>query len=494
MSSGDDEAFYGPDPVIGSVLQERFRIESVLGHGRTGRVYRATQFPMNRPVAVKLLRSDIEPMDEALNRRFGVIVGKSARLSHPHTVTLIDYGATEEGQLFIAMELMAGPPLASILDREAPFDWERAVDLTLQTARSLRDAHYNGVVHRGLSPHNLFVVEGDDEREFVKVSDFGVFGVFPFGAQRPPPEIHRSRKNWDASLAYTAPEQLVPGSVDARVDVYALGCVLFEMLSDRPPFIGRSATEIAQQHLEAEPPMLEELGFLVPEPLELAIRGCLEKSPSNRIGSMSDLMLRLKEALGASLTGDLTLSSSTLPTPEITASETARRPASSITAPGSLATAEAAFLPPRSEEVPSIRTPWPRRLAVAGAGVAAGALTALIWWNAGTGDPEPSLAPEPSTEASEDLATVPVSAVSTPEGAEVYVDGELVGATPVDWDQARTVGEAVVILRKEGFVEAVDRVVFDAPRSMVFTLEPAPDSPSPGADSADADDFKQNPY
>lgn len=480
--SRDDEAIFEADPFIGSALQGRFRIESVLGHGRTGRVYRATQFPMNRPVAVKIIRSDLHPIDDALIRRFGVLVGKSARLSHPHTVTLIDYGATDKRDLFIAMELVPGPPLASMLDREGPFDWERATRIALQIARSLRDAHNNGVIHRGLSPNNLFLVEGDDDRDFVKVSDFGVFGVFPFGIGQPPPPVQRSRKSWDAAFAYAAPEQLQPGPQDARIDVYGLGCVLFEMLSDRPPFIGRSASDVAQQHLEAEPPRLDELGFEVPPLLEAALRGCLEKTPAHRVGSMSDLMLRLKEVLGAGLTGDLTLTTSTLPIPEVTQSEAPRR-----LDPW---TGEAAFRTMEPEGPPELRSPWRKRLAVALAGVVVGAIAGAVWWSLPAAT---DTAPEPVS--ADDVASVAATATSRPAGAQVFVDGELVGTTPLQWDQPRSSDEALVILRLPGYVEAVDRVVFDAPQNLNFTLEPAPEAPTDEVDApVEADDYKQNPY
>ena len=484
--SPDDEAIFEADPFIGSALQGRFRIESVLGHGRTGRVYRATQFPMNRPVAVKIIRSDLRPIDDALIRRFGVLVGKSARLSHPHTVTLIDYGATEKRDLFIAMELVPGPPLASMLDREAPFDWERATRIALQIARSLRDAHYNGVIHRGLSPNNLFLVEGDDDREFVKVADFGVFGIFPFDVGRPPPPVQRSRKNWDAAFAYTAPEQIQSGAQDARIDVYALGCVLFEMLADRPPFVGRSASAVAQQHLEAEPPRLDELGFPVPPLLEAAIRGCLEKTPANRIGSMSDLMLRLKEVLGAGLTGDLTLSTSPLPIPEVTQSEAPRRP--------ELQTGEAAFRTMEPEGPPPLPSPWRKRIAVALTGIAAGAIAAAVWWSL-PAETEVETDRGPAPVEVDEVASVAANATSRPAGAQVFVDGELVGTTPLQWDQPRSAEEVLVILRLPGYVEAVDRVVFDAPRNLTFTLEPAPEAPTDEVDApVEADDYKQNPY
>ncbi len=194
MSSNDgleDEELFGPDPRLGSVIQGRFRLESLLGQGRSGRVYRATQFPMNRPVVVKVLMPPAQQATEEVVRRFGVLIAKSARLSHPHTVTLIDYGASERRELFIAMELVPGPSLASLLDREGSLDWERTVRLGLQMARSLRDAHYNGVIHRGFNPNNVFLVEGDDDKDFVKVSDFGVFGVLPTDASRPPPPCRR---------------------------------------------------------------------------------------------------------------------------------------------------------------------------------------------------------------------------------------------------------------------------------------------------------------
>ncbi|MEM6368491.1 MAG: serine/threonine-protein kinase [Myxococcota bacterium] len=468
--SPDDEPMFDPDPRIGSVIQGRFRLEALLGAGRTGRVYRATQFPMNRPVALKLIHNELHELDENIVRRFGVLIAKSARLSHPHTVTLIDYGASEKRELFVAMELIQGRSLSSIIDREAPLDWERASVIGLQIARSLRDAHYRNVIHRGLNTSNVFLVDGADEGDFVKVSDFGMFGIFPFDAA--------TVRKFGASsrfLAYAAPEQLTSGPLDPRVDVYSLGCVLFEMLAGRPPFAPDEPEEMVRQQLETPPPTFEELGIHVPPSLENAIRGCLAKAATDRVGSMSDMMIRLKDVLGRAATADLGVRTAALPVSEITRSDSIHPSAPTRDFPSAGTLEEAALAP--------AERPRTRR-SLLGIGLAAGAFLAgaIGFFLLGPSKP----------------VTVALEVSSRPTGAEVFIDGEGAGSTPLRLDLPAQ-GEVQLILRKDGFLEAIQSFDLKEDRIVEFELDPEPEpEQGPAADEKEdealGEDYKSNPY
>jgi len=459
---------FDPDPRIGSVIQGRFRLEALLGAGRTGRVYRATQFPMNRPVALKLIHNELHELDENIVRRFGVLVAKSARLSHPHTVTLIDYGASEKRELFVAMELVQGRPLSSVIDREAPLDWERASVIGLHVARSLRDAHYRNVIHRGLNTSNVFLVDGADEGDFAKVSDFGMFGIFPFDAA--------TIRSFGASarfLAYTSPEQLTAGPLDPRVDVYSLGCVMFEMLAGRPPFVADEPEEMVRQQLETPPPTFEELGIHVPPSLENAIRGCLAKTVTDRVGSMSDMMIRLKDVLGRAATSDVGVSGGALPVAEVTRSDSIRPSAPTRDFPSAGTLDEAALVPAEG--------PKSRRAALGfGLGAAVLAIGLGLWAFDSSGP-----------------TTVRLEITSQPSGAEVFLDGESMGATPLRLERPPE-GEVQIILRKPGHLEAIQSFDLSEDRMVEVDLEPEPVAEPPSEDIEAGEplgeDYKSNPY
>ncbi|WP_246137418.1 serine/threonine-protein kinase [Myxococcus llanfairpwllgwyngyllgogerychwyrndrobwllllantysiliogogogochensis] len=168
------------DPLLGQVLHERFRVLAPLGAGGMGRVYRALQLPLERMVALKVLSPTFPSAnDPEFQRRFFLEASVTAKLRHPNTVTLIDYGKTDDGTFYIAMEYLEGRTLAEHLTA-GPLPWPRAVDIAQQVCRSLREAHRLGVVHRDLKPANVMLLaeEGSAERDHVKVLDFGL--VKPF--------------------------------------------------------------------------------------------------------------------------------------------------------------------------------------------------------------------------------------------------------------------------------------------------------------------------
>ncbi|HMI94523.1 MAG TPA: serine/threonine-protein kinase, partial [Polyangiales bacterium] len=172
-----------------------------------------------------------------------------SRLSHPHTVRILDHGVTPEGIWFYAMELLRGEDLAALLKRDGPLPPVRAIDLMSQVCAALAEAHHHGVVHRDLKPGNLFVATVAGQAAFIKVLDFGLAKL----TLEPEPE--GTQLTHDGSLlgtpSYMAPETLADGKqVDPRSDVYALGCVLYEMLAGRPPFEDASLPGLLRQHAE----------------------------------------------------------------------------------------------------------------------------------------------------------------------------------------------------------------------------------------------------
>ena len=169
------------DPLVGQTLDNRFRIVELIGTGAMGKVYRAVQVPLNRAVALKVLDSTYGAgREESFKQRFLVEAALTAKLNHPNTVRVVDYGSTADGLFFLAMEYLDGETLETLL-KKGPLPWHRALAIALQMARALREAHELGVVHRDLKPANVIVLHADDDTDFVKVLDFGLVKSFVEG-------------------------------------------------------------------------------------------------------------------------------------------------------------------------------------------------------------------------------------------------------------------------------------------------------------------------
>ncbi|WP_163866599.1 TonB family protein [Myxococcus eversor] len=295
------------DPLLGQVLHERFRILAPLGAGGMGRVYRALQLPLERMVALKVLSPAFPTAnDPEFQRRFLLEASITAKLRHPNTVTIIDYGKTDDGTFYIAMEYLEGRTLAEHL-AAGPLHWPRAVDIAQQVCRSLREAHRLGVVHRDLKPANVMLLaeEGGAERDHVKVLDFGL--VKPFVVQG---ESHLSVPDitqggmFLGSPTYMAPEQ-ARNLADARSDVYALGVLLYQMLMGRPPFLMQDPLELIFAHHKEPPPRFQAVrpDLALPESVEAVVRRCLEKQPTHRYDSMDALLEALRAVTGMGTAG-----------------------------------------------------------------------------------------------------------------------------------------------------------------------------------------------
>ena len=162
------------DPRLGKTLVGRYRLDRPIGRGGMGRVYRATQLPLRRPVAVKILNREYQRKDPQFVRRFFLEAATAARLTHPNTITVFDYGEAETGELFIAMEYLRGRPLSRVLAAEGPFDTVRTLHVAAQICRALRAAHGKGIIHRDLKPGNIMLMDDGDDADLVKVLDFGL--------------------------------------------------------------------------------------------------------------------------------------------------------------------------------------------------------------------------------------------------------------------------------------------------------------------------------
>jgi serine/threonine protein kinase len=292
---------------LGKVIAGRFRIDRVISEGGMGVVCQATQVPLNRRVALKLLSPLLRSSREEFSRRFHLEAATLARLIHPNVVTIHDYGQTEDGDLFLTMEYLAGRPLAEVIDEEGPLSWARILQIAIQICRGLREAHAVGVVHRDLKPANIMILPGDDDSlDHVKILDFGLVKLLNPEetpqtdlANRPDPREVTSRTYLQGSPRYMSPEQIVGAPIDLRTDIYSLGAVLFTMTAGVPPFDGATTVDIIHQHVNASVPPISEMGYRreCPPQLEEIIVRCLEKDPDRRYATVNDVLVHLKGVL-----------------------------------------------------------------------------------------------------------------------------------------------------------------------------------------------------
>jgi serine/threonine protein kinase len=257
-----------------------YEIVEPLGTGGMGEIYRARDPRLGREVAIKLVST--EGASPTRLRRFETEARAAAQLSHPNVVTVFDVG-THEGRPYLVLELLEGATLREVLRSGTPIPC-RAVSWALEAARGLGAAHQRGIIHRDFKPENIFLTR--DGR--LKVLDFGLAKLHePFVASTPDPESPSSTRDTTPGLllgtvGYMSPEQIKGQRPGPCGDVFALGAVLYEMLSGRPPFPGGSAAEVLASILRDEPPPLSPEREPLPEGLEEIVRRCLAKDAGER--------------------------------------------------------------------------------------------------------------------------------------------------------------------------------------------------------------------
>jgi serine/threonine-protein kinase len=274
------------DPLIGTVVGGRYRIDARIGAGGMAVVYRATQSNVGRAVAIKVLNASVTEKP-SLVARFEVEARVISRLRHPNTIKLFDVGRTEDGRLFIVTELLEGEPLHRLIKR-GELSPMRAIRIVSQVAESLAEAHAAGIVHRDLKPQNL-IVDDVGGRDVAKVLDFGIAKLMDGPRQTVVGDVF-------GTPAYMSPEQAQGKPVNATADVYSLGVILYECLAGELPFEGTEAVVILEQHIHDAPKPLSTLRNAVrlPPELEDLVMQMLAKRPEERIASMDDVRNRLR--------------------------------------------------------------------------------------------------------------------------------------------------------------------------------------------------------
>jgi serine/threonine-protein kinase len=424
----------GNDSLVGSTLSDRYEVTRKIGEGGMGAVYEGRHKLIGKRVAIKVLLDKFAQKADVVAR-----LQQEARLAssigHEHIVDITDFGETRDGRTFVVMEYLEGESVAALLSREGPLPPDRAVTIGRQVASALGAAHEKGIVHRDIKPENIFLIRRSD-RDFVKVVDFGISKALRLKDEEDSPSSPRLTQTGMVlgTPLYMSPEQARgEDDLDHRIDVYALGIILYELITGEVPYRGTNYLNIIAQVLsqEAKPPSRVRPDLGITPALEAVILKAMAKDRDLRYAGMRELDEDLAKIQGG---GEIVM----------------------VQGGPALATV-------RTEESPAARRKA-LLLWIAGVSVVVIGTGAAIVPLLGTKDrPEPpaqvAAAPAPVPKAAEpppaprvDLITVNVT--SLPSGAEVWWKSRNMGTTPNDIELPRGDDQIGLVLRLAGYVDA----------------------------------------
>jgi len=490
------------DPLVGICLDDRYQIARRIGEGGMGIVYEAMHVVIEKRVAVKVLKDDFSSRADVV-ARFRQEAKSASRIGHEHIVDISDFGQTPSGQSYFVMEFLEGEDLASVLGREGTLAPGRAIRIALQCCRALGAAHGKGIVHRDMKPENVFLTKRADDPDFVKVVDFGIAKMSEVDGT-PGKKLTKTGMIF-GTPEYMSPEQAAGKPLDHRVDIYAMGVILYEMLTGRVPFDGDTFMGILTQHLFEPPPPLHQANATVrcPPALDEIVFRCLAKEADARFQTMEALADALAEAEKQTSTGTFGRSAGTVagyartrtpisqPPETVAPHRTGERPV-----PG----ADASTVQPTTTAPPTsgLRIGV---LALAGALFFVGVVGVGIWLGASQGAPgeddpladedleglegaqdpsqagamvpaddptpaDPAADVDPSAPAGVDMPAptlVTITVVTNPAGARVRVPGrgQVCLSTPCRFDTTR--GEAITVeARGRGRIGSAELVPVEA--------------------------------
>jgi len=278
--------------LIGMVFDGRYKIVEMIGKGGMGAVYKATHIAMSQTVALKVLNPEALGDDTAV-QRFYHEAKASSRLKHPNTIKVFDFGRSEEGHLYLAMEYLSGETLGALLRDEKVLSVGRTINMVKQVLKSLGEAHEQGLVHRDLKPDNIFLTEVFGETEFIKVLDFG---ISKFVDSSPEHETLTQAGLIPGTPLYVSPEQALGRPVDGTSDIYALGVIMYQMVTGRPPFRADSAVALVMKQIHDQPPDPNTINpnLVLPKRLKDLIFRMLNKEATKRPAKTLDIYQELE--------------------------------------------------------------------------------------------------------------------------------------------------------------------------------------------------------
>ncbi|HEY2511894.1 MAG TPA: serine/threonine-protein kinase [Polyangiaceae bacterium] len=518
------------DPLVGQVVNGKYRIGALVASGGMGKIYRAEQLPLGRQVALKVLRAKPDhegDEDPAFKKRFLREASILARLQHPNIVTVFDYGSIEgeeDERFFISMEYLSGESLANRIAERVSLSTRDTIRVAHQIARGLAEAHAHGVIHRDLKPSNVMLLPGRAGEEHVKIVDFGIVKIV---GDESGEEDLTEEGSFIGSPKYMAPEQINRGGkIDLRTDVYAFGIILYQCLTGSVPFDAASPIQTLMAHLNAKPQPIRERAPTaeVPDWLDHLITSCMEKDPERRPQAMDAVARQLGDAEAAfassALLSDMRNSSGSFASPDSVSGRMAGPPSGNRplggpgggpgggTGSGSHTTGGtfSSVNPDETEKTrtspgqqPSKRDASPRRLVLASTVLALAAAGLFIVLR-----PTPQA---PANDANDSAVARPAPQFtlrieSNPTGAEVREGAQVLGLTPldvtIDNPAVRLMARRLTLV-KEGYAPYTveqgpsnDNIRLVAPLASV-TPPPASASTPPGAGSTSSTGHAASP-
>jgi serine/threonine-protein kinase len=286
-----------PDDRIGQIIGGRYLVERKLGEGGMATVYRARHTLVDKPVAIKIMAPHLTK-DASLRERFRREAKNAASLAHPNIIEILDTGDTDDGTAFLVMELLDGLSLADLIEQQGPLPAPRVAEIGIQIARGLARAHDFQVIHRDLKPDNIYLHRGPGGRMIVKLLDFGIAR-----------SLHDTRLTNAGELfgtpQYMAPERVTSIDAGPLADLYAVGCILYEMLTGKVPFDAPQLPAILIKHLQETPPPPSSLVPNVPRKLEELVQRLMEKKPENRPVDAHQVIKELLPLVPADVAADV---------------------------------------------------------------------------------------------------------------------------------------------------------------------------------------------
>ena len=281
------------DPMIGQLVSNHFEILELLGSGGMGSVYKAKHVIIGKIVAIKILSKN---GNDKANMRFQQEAKAASSLNHPNIVSVLDFGFLTNDQPFIVMDLAVGSSLADVLKDHGTLSNSDAISIFAQICSALAHAHKRGIVHRDLKPGNIVLCPDDAGKLQAKLVDFGIAKIQALDPER----IQSLTETGEifGSPLYMSPEQCSGSALDARSDLYSLGCVMYECLTGKPPFTGQNVMQTIFMHVNDQAVKITDLNPRVPEALEQIVSRCLEKKAADRYSSAADVetdLLAVKE-------------------------------------------------------------------------------------------------------------------------------------------------------------------------------------------------------
>jgi serine/threonine-protein kinase len=448
------------DPYLGQTIAGRYKVLRKLGEGGMGVVYLAEHILIEKKVALKILSDDLMAQRD-LVARFAQEAKAASKIGHENIVDITDFGDTARGTAFIAMEFLEGTDLARHIRARGALPAQRSARIMYQVCRALAAAHGKGIVHRDLKPDNIFLIDREGKTDFIKVLDFGIAKVTSTVEGE---KLTRAGTIF-GTAEYMSPEQARGEVADHRTDIYAAGCILYEMLTGNVPFTANSFMSVLRKQLEdaPEPPAQRAPDAQIAAPLEAVVLKALAKDRESRFQTMKELALALAAAVG----DDAKLAWGTQ---EDAAPQTVRVTPSRLQ--GKARANEAPTQPPRSKPLLYAFALLPIAIFGAWLGLRKPARTAAfvpapVPAPPSASPPFPAPAPVPAKPA---LSRVEI--VSDPTDANVMNGPERLGRTPLVLELAPDSAPFDVTVEKKGHQDQKLHVSPDRSREYVVRLQP----------------------